>query len=104
MGTWNSLKEFSFHCDAYIGDNSRYEWEYQTTADVFTLKMTRDDCDDAYGFGKVNGCIQKMYFGSDEIRAVYKCIRNFLLIYEGEHIVKRLDDELKPSAEAVEQS
>lgn len=93
MATWNSSKKFEYQTGhkSYNGDHDFFEWEYQTTADILTIRNTAVDGQDAYGHGAVKGWTREDHMGPKEAEALYLALRNWLRVYCGDRSLARLD-------------
>lgn len=93
MATWKSGACFPFRRSHETGDGN-WRWEYRTASDALSLIRDLPKSEDAYGHGEILARCDTFYFWNEEAQALYKAMRHWLLRYEGERILARLDDEV----------
>ncbi len=96
MATWASSKKFECenHNSSYPnGDKDYYEWTYQTSTDVLNIVKNNVYQTCAYGQGEYEPQITPSLYCVDEAHALYRCLRNWIRVYEGEKCLESLDKE-----------
>lgn len=97
MATWNSSKSFKCrndHTSYTPGSFEELSWSYNTTCDSLVIEHKKPDRFCAYMGKKYEQEEEKSYYGQDEAKCLYRCLRDWIKVYCGDRDLARIDNEM----------